>query len=948
MFIKMLNICSISIVFNSSFNYYDLLIFFIHIHFYSNLYGFNFSKTFKEEFYDIYLTKIDDFNVELTSVIVKDTKLDIENQLFFQVYFKELASVGVLDENKNIFKSFSDNSGSTSLYSKLNNINNINVNFSIHEEFAKEKIDERYDDKLGNFAKIYYYMFPFIWYESLQIKPLINQSFFIAYEVGETISFDYITWQIITIRGMASEFLYFRYPKNSVEINNNFAPNDYLLNPYVDYYDTHNYEYRRDYYYINWFRAIDYDFRSLSNTTGYDFYTNISFAHINQESHCNINKTFVTCASQYIKQDNREYIIHIVFYYNQINLKKEDNDYSILIIKDNFSDLLNYETLTERFSGNKSYVVSTSDSTEYSLSEMDFRLFHLYLYENKNNFYLNGILYDCFNFDFFYNYSKRYSTAKEGDFDLKYFITLYLYKSLFQNVEYIKVQKNREEIYLYNFKKGDKVKKICEKINFESYRDYLNDSGIDCWNSKNKLYYNKEKFLYMTINNDSNSLEPKYPYCSCLPLYCLKNYEYLDEDLDNLEIADDINLPNKCQNKFFNYESSIINDEYPVNDIIIDFIDFSSNVMNYDYVKFIYSPLNQLQGYFLFIISEIKTTGEVFIHTYYKLITRIEIIILVLVILFIASILSIILIYINMKQYSLIISNFKIKFEHYIFNFGNEDEINLIDNLNKYSRIKEDKKDEKFINNENKYILEKDNLISIDYFNINDNNLLNDLFLIFTDIYNIYRKDIEKYYSSIEHKSKNQKNLDMMKEKNELFELLSTFCLYAPLFKLDLNFDYNMYQYSEIIKKYDNYIGHLENINNEQIKLTQNILYEFISTECINDYGLITNFNFGYVTNMIADSKKNSIKYTMFKNIKNKHKTKNLKSKELKKENEVEKEQTKKLILKRKNLLIEIFKNKFESDDYLNFNKLNSTFNFFLLNSYYKYSKQIAFENILS
>ena len=172
---------------------------------------------------------------------------------------------------------------------------------------------------------------------------------------------------------MASEFLYFRYPKNSVEINNNFAPNDYLLNPYVDYYDTHNYEYRRDYYYyINWFRAIDYDFRSLSNTTGYDFYTNISFAHINQESHCNINKTFVTCASQYIKQDNREYIIHIVFYYNQIKIKKEDNDYSILIIKDNFSDLLNYETLTERFSDNKSYVVSTSDSTEYSLSEMDF------------------------------------------------------------------------------------------------------------------------------------------------------------------------------------------------------------------------------------------------------------------------------------------------------------------------------------------------------------------------------------------------------------------------------------------------------------------------------------------------------------------------------------------------------------------------------------------------
>ena len=185
----------------------------------------------------------------------------------------------------------------------------------------------------------------------------------------------------------------------------------------------------------------------------------------------------------------------------------------------------------------------------------------------------------------------------------------------------------------------------------------------------------------------------------------------------------------------------------------------------------------------------------------------------------------------------------------------------------------------------------------------------------------------------------------MMKEKNELFELLSTFCLYAPLFKLDLNFDYNMYQYSEIIKKYDNYIGHLENINNEQIKLTQNILYEFISTECINDYGLITNFNFGYVTNMIADSKKNSIKYTMFKNIKNKQNRKNENAKE---EDDNDEVPVKKLVLKRKNVLIDIFKNRFESDDFLNYNKLESAFNFFLINSYYKYYRQIALENTIS
>ena len=67
--------------------------------------------------------------------------------------------------------------------------------------------------------------------------------------------------------------------------------------------------------------------------------------------------------------------------------------------------------------------------------------------------------------------------------------------------------------------------------------------------------------------------------------------------------------------------------------------------------------------------------------------------------------------------------------------------------------------------------------------------------------------------------------LDMMIEKNELFKLLSTFCLNAPVFKLNLNFDYNMYEYSEIIKKYNNYVRHLENIDKEKKIFTQYILY---------------------------------------------------------------------------------------------------------------------------
>ena len=83
----------------------------------------------------------------------------------------------------------------------------------------------------------------------------------------------------------------------------------------------------------------------------------------------------------------------------------------------------------------------------------------------------------------------------------------------------------------------------------------------------------------------------------------------------------------------------------------------------------------------------------------------------------------------------------------------------------------------------------------------------------------------------------------------------------------------------------------------------------------------------------------------MYENIKN---DKNQKLKKLKVDNDIKNEQTKKLVLKGKNLLLGIFRNYFEADDYVNYNKLNIAFNFFLINSYYKYSKQIAQENISS
>jgi hypothetical protein len=308
------------------------------------------------------------------------------------------------------------------------------------------------------------------------------------------------------------------------------------------------------------------------------------------------------------------------------------------------------------------------------------------------------------------------------------------------------------------------------------------------------------------------------------------------------------------------------------------------------------------------------------------------------------SVISIIIIYKNLKKYSLIIAGFKKKYEFYIFHSLEEkNEINSYGkyNLKKNIGIKKNKKiEDRFEKDKNKKSSEIDSLTKNDFLNINENTLFNDLFLIFSEVYNIERSDIEKFLIQHNQKSRKLVKLNMMNDKNELFELLSSFSLYAPFFQLNLDFDYNMYEYTKIMKKYNAYVKLIENNNKKQVRLTKNVLYELISTECICDYGLVTNLKFSYVTNKKASSNKNSIQYTLFGNIKNKQ----VKNDNIPNEEDSGKTRIKKLVLKRKNILIDIYKNRFESDDFLNYNKLDSAFNFFLINSYYKYCRQIGLE----
>ena len=188
--------------------------------------------------------------------------------------------------------------------------------------------------------------------------------------------------------------------------------------------------------------------------------------------------------------------------------------------------------------------------------------------------------------------------------------------------------------------------------------------------------------------------------------------------------------------------------------------------------------------------------------------------------------------------------------------------------------MEENKLEKQSFNNENLPYSQNENFLGNALYNDNENVLLDDLFTIFCKHYKLSRNDIEKFYSKQKHETKYQMKLKMMTEKNELFKLLTIFSIYAPIFRLNLTLDYKMYKYSKIIKKYDQYVSQVVNIDKDQSRLTKNILYELLSTENISDYGLISNLNFKYISNIKAEIKENSIQNAMFINVINKMKGK--------------------------------------------------------------------------
>ena len=896
-----------------------MLILFLHIRFYEDLYYFNFSKGLKEDFLDDYIESMDDFHSDIDAFVTRENYLDLENQIFLQVYYRELASIGFLDNpNKKIIPNISDNSETLYLLFNeyANSIDSGDI-YTIPKEKAKEYIDDREGDSLGELAKLFYYMIPIIGTETFLTNVVINKTFFVGYEFDEN-------------KRIKNQELYFVSPRNkySFNENDNFSPKGDLLNPVVSKEKYEGVELTNDNYYSdNWFTKQDYKFRELIDLS-MEEYSQITLAHLNYEHDGNIKKYLIITSQQYINRNNRYYIINIIFFLQQGNTREESNEYSSFIIKSN-SNIQDNKNENKKYSDNSSYVILKSDVTEFSLTSVDYQYFHFGLYEKNHSFIRNGISFDSFNLDYLYNPLEYYLSVDDFDFDLKYFTTLYLYKMLFQSVNYSIIKKRREEIYLYHFNDEKKIKHICSEINFKDYKDYMEKSDINCWSTENKLFYDEVIFKNTSMINISS----KYPYCSCLPLFCLENYENFDDDYNNINFASKINLPNKCENKFKSYISK---NNLVKNSNFSDYLGSQLDISRDNYIKLQLEKIYNLPGHYLFMITQITSNTNFYIYYYYNLTTKNYIIFFVITCLFVDSTLIIIIMCVNLRRYVLIIKEFKEKCDSYLLE-SNE-------NMNNENMLQKHNKDKNINNKGDEYmpILQNDKNLST----VNDNTLLDALFSIFCKYYKISRKDIDNYYSKQKHETKIQMNLKMMMQKNELFKLLSMFSIYAPSFKLNVSLDYKMYKYSEIIKKYDSYVSQVLNIDKEQTRLTQNILYELLSTENISDYGLIINFNFNYITNIKAEYKENSIQNAMFINIINQIKGRD--------EDEIsindmftilkdgDEQDNVKLIQKQDNELIELFKDKFESDDYINIYKLENSFDFFLVNTYYKYLKQIV------
>ena len=918
-------------------------IFLLHYFGFERIFKFDYFFAVHNEYLNYLISDLDDISFNLGSYEIRSQFEDIDNIYFFNIYFKELISMGLLNDEsyKKVFPNISINS--SILYQNLDKYiseNKIESSYSISNEQSKKYIDDR-EDSLSEIAKLYYQFLPIIGYSGYLKDIYINQTYLIAYEYD------------IKNKDIIGDYLYFSFPRVNKEISNlsNFYPKSTFISPSVRSKKVeHKEKYNNTFYKENWFMKQDYDYRSIANDIHSCF---LSFSNLIYNHYGILNKSNLASMQNYFNSNNKSYIINIIYFIGQKIIKDESLDYSVFaLINDS-----NHRVSKEKYSDNDTFLISKSSMIELALSSSLKEYFHYGLYDKNYNFYKHGVSFDNIDIQTLAEPLKYYKSTEKFNIDLRYFSSFYLYASLFKILNYkktIEEAKPLTEILFSN--KENYLQKTCSIIDFNSYISYLKEEKINCFDEDNLLYYIEEDTQEDIFNFNYNFM----PYCICLPLYCLKNLKK-KFDINKIEYIDDIILPDKCQNDYKTYVNDI-NELYKnKSDKAFSFPEFSNDLNDIDISLLSKDPKFNIEDeyyifkglkfpqfpsltFFVFALADNSPLKEILCNLIIKL-DKIKYFYIIIELsgMILALIIGNIIIIRNIKKISNVIFGFKkiydklYKSESLSLNDLNKENENtniIFNSNNKFEKISlED--DMTFIKNE-KNVNIYNNYIN----NSNENSLLNELIILYCKYYSIPKEElIKKAFNS---KNSNNKIIKYQKE-NELFQFLRMMSIYIPKFKLNISMNYNFYLNSKLYYNCINSIIKENHLN--EIELTKSVIFELLSTECIQDnFGLITNINFKYITNININSKiKNSIKNSMFSFANNE--MKNYRQEIFKKKYIlIEDENVNdniKIIWKEKNKVLEEFETNFENDDYLKNEKLKEVFDSFLVNTYYKYLKKI-------
>jgi hypothetical protein len=342
--------------------------------------------------------------------------------------------MGLLDESKDnkIFPGISN--ASETLYESINSYNkdiNINSFFTIPKSDSKQYIDDR-NDSFSELAKLYYYLLPTAITEYHARDIFINQSFLIAYEYDSDYHF------------VNDDYLYFAFPilGNEMQSKNFMVDNSYLWPKISNETVIHGEKYNNSFYKENWFIKQDYDFRIQANQK---FNTKISTFHLNYHYYGRLNKSYISCLQNYETYNGKNYIINIIFFTKQLELKEEFYDFSIFLIMNNTNNVEE----NERYSDNKTYLIFKSNIVELSLSEIFYKYFHFGIYDKNDIFFTDGKSFDGFDIEKLAEPLNNYNTVKNFNIDLRLFSSLYLYTLLLIKSKYNITIKEKTEISYY-------------------------------------------------------------------------------------------------------------------------------------------------------------------------------------------------------------------------------------------------------------------------------------------------------------------------------------------------------------------------------------------------------------------------------------------------------------------------------------------------------------------